>query len=292
MVGIDPSLERLPREILQQAEAAGGTYLEVAERALTCFGLELIEATADYAVAVKPQLAYFERYGSHGLRALERIVAAARAKDLIVIADGKRNDIGSTAEAYATAYLEDGPLAADALSVNPYLGEDGIKPFIARCRDRGRGIFVLVKTSNPSSGRFQDLVAAGRPVFEHVGLAVESWNDEKGDRGFGAVGAVVGATYPEELARLRSLMPSTLFLVPGFGAQGAAARDVVPAFDEQGYGALINSSRAIMYAYEKAPHLRPHEAQARAAQEARAAINRALDEGGKLPAAWGGKAGG
>lgn len=287
VVGIDPSLERLPKALLQEAEAAGGNALEVAGRALTRFGIELIEATAEYAAAVKPQLAYFERYGSYGLRAFEQIVAAARSAGLIVIADGKRNDIGSTADAYAAAYLEDGPLAVDALTVNAYLGEDGVTPFIARCRENGRGIFVLVKTSNPSSGQFQDRLIDSSPLYEWVGRAVEAWNTEVGVRGFGPVGAVVGATYPGELAKLRQLMPRTPFLVPGYGAQGGTAQDVVPAFDDTGYGALINSSRAIMYAYEKEPDLSRQEAQARAAEQARDAINGALQEAGKLPPTWG-----
>lgn len=287
VVGIDPSLERLPRALVAEAEAAGGSGLEVAEHALTRFGIELIEATAQYAAAVKPQLAYFERYGSYGLRAFERIVAEARAAGLIVIADGKRNDIGSTAEAYASAYLEQGPLAVDALTINAYLGEDGVAPFVARCKENDRGVFVLVKTSNPSSGQFQDLTVAGSPLYEVVGRTVEGWNNETGVRGFGSVGAVVGATYPEELARLRDLMPHTLFLVPGFGAQGGTAADVVPAFNAQGYGALINSSRAIMYAFEKDPGSSVQEAQARAAKDARDAINSVLEQAGKLPTAWG-----
>lgn len=286
VVGIDPALERLPRPLLRAAEEAGGDLWEVAERALTQFGVALIEATAAYAVAVKPQLAYFERYGWRGLRALERIMRAAKEAGLLVIADGKRNDIGPTAEAYADAYLGDGPLAADALTVNPYLGRDGIEPFVARCTERGRGVFVLVKTSNPSSGEVQDLPVDGKPLYVRMGEAVRRWNRAVGERGYGCVGAVVGATYPAQLAELRALMPETLFLVPGFGAQGGTAEDVVGAFDPKtGYGGLVNASRAIMYAYEGAdlPAERYAEAQSEAARAARDAINAALAKAGRLP---------
>lgn len=287
VVGIDPALERLPKELLQEAEAAGGDRWEVAERAITRFGIELIAATAEYAVAIKPQLAYFERYGWRGLRAFERIVQEARASGLLVIADGKRNDIGSTAEAYAEAYLGDAPFAVDALTVNAYLGKDGVEPFISRGEASGRGLFVLVKTSNPSSGELQDLVAEGERLYIRVGRAVQGWNLPPGKRGFGSVGAVVGATYPEQLAELRRLMPNTLFLVPGFGAQGGTATDVVGAFDsDTGYGGLINSSRAIMYAYEANPGMERTAAQGEAARQARDAINAALEAAGRLPKAF------
>lgn len=289
VVGIDPSLERLPQAMLREAEVAGGSALKVAERALTQFGTELVQATASYAVAVKPQLAFFERYGSYGMRAFETIVRVAKEHGLLVIADGKRNDIGSTAEAYAAAYLEDGPLAVDALTVNAYLGSDGIGPFLKRCKANGRGVFILVKTSNPSSGEFQDAIVDRQPLYERMGLAVQAWNEPIGARGFGAAGAVVGATYPDQLAEMRRVMPNALFLVPGYGAQGGTADDVVPAFNEQGYGGLINSSRGIMYAYDQFPEMGVGEAQAKAAQEARNAINVALRKAGRLPRAFGGR---
>lgn len=290
VVGIDPSLDRLPRPILEAAEAAGGNRHEIAGRALARFGIDLLQATAPYAAAIKPQLAYFERHGSYGIRAFEEIVREARQCGLLVIADGKRNDIGSTAEAYADAYLgADGPLSVDALTINAYLGSDGVEPFLKQCREHGRGVFVLVKTSNPSSGQFQDLVVDDEPVYCRVGRAVEAWGQPIGRRGFGSAGAVVGATYPSQLDELRRLMPHALFLVPGYGAQGGTADDVVPAFaSESGYGALINSSRGIMYAYETDAQASSHtEAQLRAAQAARDAINEALDRAGRLPEAFG-----
>lgn len=273
--------------MLQAAEEAGGSRLEIAERALTQFGCDVVEAVAPYAVAVKPQLAYFEPYGSYGLRAYETIVAAAREAGLLVVADGKRNDIGSTAEAYAAAFLgEESPLSADAVTVNAYLGDDGIEPFLAQAREHGKGIFVLVKTSNPSSGQFQDLEADGRPVYEHVAGAVERWNQPIGESGYGQAGAVVGATYPEQLGQLRATMPHAVFLVPGFGAQGGTADDVVGAFDENGLGAVVNSARQVIFAYrdpawQGADH---REAQATAARTARDQLNAALQRAGRGPA--------
>lgn len=288
VVGIDPALERLPASLLNEARRGGGGTYAAAGRALSRFGIELLHAAAPYAVAIKPQLAYFERYGSYGLQALEEIVAAARAAGLLVIADGKRNDIGSTAEAYAAAYLgDDSPLAVDALTVNAYLGSDGVEPFLQLCRKNGRGIFVLVKTSNPSSGQFQDLKLEDEPLYRHVARAVETWTQPVGAGGYGVCGAVVGATYPRQLAELREAMPHAMFLVPGFGAQGGTADDVAAAFSpETGYGALINSSRAIMYAYEKKDDVPFTQAQADAARAARDAINEALDRSGRKPRAF------
>ena len=238
------------------------------------FGCDIVEAVAPYAVAVKPQLAYFEPYGSYGLRAYETIVAAAREAGLLVVADGKRNDIGSTAEAYAAAFLgEESPLAADAVTVNAYLGEDGVAPFLALAREHGKGIFVLVKTSNPSSGQFQDLVADGRPIYEHVAAAVEQWSTPVGESGYGPAGAVVGATYPEQLRQLRTAMPHAVFLVPGFGAQGGTADDVVGAFDENGLGAVVNSSRQVIFAYRDAGWQGADYREAQAAAACTARIN-------------------
>lgn len=287
MVGIDPRLDLLPPSVLWAAEEAGGSFLEVAERALTQFGLDIVEAVAPFAVAVKPQLAYFEPYGSYGMRAYETIVAAAREAGLLVVADGKRNDIGSTAEAYAAAFLgEASPLTADAVTVNAYLGDDGVEPFLLQAREHGKGIFVLVKTSNPSSGQFQDLVAAGRPIYEHVAAAVEHWSTPIGESGYGPAGAVVGATYPEQLGQLRASMPHAVFLVPGFGAQGGTADDVVGAFDENGLGAVVNSSRQVIFAYRNAEWqgVDHREAQAAAARTARDQLNEALQRAGRGPA--------
>lgn len=289
VVGIDPSWDRLPLSLRAAAEQRGGSKPEQVGWALARFGIDLLHATADHAAAIKPQLAYFERYGSAGMQALEEIIREAKQCGMLVIADGKRNDIGSTAEAYADAYLGmDGPLAVDALTINAYLGSDGVMPFLHKCKENGKGVFILVKTSNPSSGEFQDVSVNGEPLYETVGQAVNRWNDTVGAAGFGPAGAVIGATYPKQLEQLRALMPKSIFLVPGFGAQGGTAADVVPAFcRKSGYGALINSSRGIMYAYEQnKTAATPQDAQRQAAMDASAAINEALQQAGRLPASF------
>ncbi len=208
--------------------------------------------------AVKFQAAFYEALGPGGLAAMADSLAYARSKGLIAIVDGKRNDIGSTAEAYAQAYLgevgfEDrveAPWDADALTINPYLGVDGIAPFVEVARKRDRGLFVLVRTSNPSAREIQDLVADGRPVYRHVAELVKTWSAPDRDAsGYGLLGAVVGATYPEQLAELREAMPGVIFLVPGYGAQGGTARDVAAAFDANGLGAVVNNSRGLTFAY-------------------------------------------
>ncbi len=209
--------------------------------------------------AVKPQAAFFEQLGPRGMAALAEVIGYAQSKRLLVILDGKRNDIGSTAAAYAQGILGRAQSAwgADAVTVNPYLGDDSLKPFVDTATQRGAGVFVLVKTSNPGGKMFQDLICDGRAIYEHVGAYVETLaRQTAGSGGYGAVGAVVGATYPEQLAQLRAQMPHTWFLVPGFGSQGAGARDVAGAFDEHGNGAIINNSRGIIFA-----HRRPEYAQ-------------------------------
>ena len=211
--------------------------------------------------AVKPQAAYYEMYGWQGVKALTETIAYAKAKGMFVITDGKRNDIGTTMEAYATAHLGATDVAggsieafgADALTVNGYLGSDGIKPLAGICKERDKGIFVLVKTSNPSSGELQDMkLENGATVYEQMGRMCESWGEElMGKYGYSAVGAVVGATYPGQLAEMREKAPHTFFLVPGYGAQGGGAEDAKNAFDKNGLGAIINSSRGIMCAWKK-----------------------------------------
>jgi orotidine-5'-phosphate decarboxylase len=211
---------------------------------------------------VKPQAAFFEQLGPLGCVALGNVMAYAASKGLLVILDGKRNDIGSTAQAYAEAYLGPGdasPWGADALTVSPYLGDDSLKPFVEVAQARGAGIFVLVKTSNPGGKRFQDLVADGRPLYRHVAEYVQSLatltrRASEGDStelSYGLVGAVVGATYPQQLAELRQAMPHTWLLIPGFGAQGGTAKDCAAAFDEQGLGAIVNNSRGIIFAHSR-----------------------------------------
>lgn len=260
VAGLDPKLDFIPEPITKAAFDEFGQTLEGAAEALYRFNAALIDALWDIVPAVKPQCAYYEMYGWPGVRALARTISYAKEKGMFVITDGKRNDIGSTMEAYAAAHLgtvkvgeaSAAPFDGDALTVNGYLGSDGITPLISVCRDEDRGIFVLVKTSNPSSGELQDRLCGARPVYELMGDFCESWGRElPGKYGYSGVGAVVGATYPEQLSELRKKLPHTFFLVPGYGAQGGGAADVAGAFDERGMGAVINSSRAIMCAYRK-----------------------------------------
>lgn len=250
LVGLDPRVESLPPSL--SAGVAAGDY-EAAARAYQEFCERVIDVVAPLVPAVKPQAAFFEELGPPGMAALAKTIYYARDKGLLVIIDGKRNDIGTTAAAYARAYLgapPGSPWGADALTVSPYLGDDSLTPFVELCQSRGAGIFVLVKTSNPGGGLFQDLVADGRPVYYHVAQRVETLaRQTAGKCGYGAVGAVVGATYPEQLSQLRGEMPHAWFLVPGFGAQGGGAKDVAGAFDARGLGAIVNNSRGIIFAY-------------------------------------------
>jgi orotidine-5'-phosphate decarboxylase len=238
---------------------------------------EIVEACAPCVVAIKPQLAFFEARGVDGLRALVEVLKLARALDLITIADAKRGDIGPTSAAYAEAFLGDGDFACDAITVNPYLGSDALAPFVARVHD-GRGLFVLVKTSNPSSGEFQDRAAPDRPLWELVAERVHGWgSDFIGAHDLTPVGAVVGATYPDHARCARALMPNSVILVPGYGAQGASADDAVAAARPDGLGVIVNASRSLMYAYLKQPGSRPGGAAAAAAEAMRDEVNLALD---------------
>ncbi len=257
LVGIDPRPAQLPPGFLDKF----GSGRVATARAFAAFGREVVEVVAPLVPAVKFQAAFYEALGPEGLQALHETATLARRLGLIVIIDGKRNDIGSTAEAYAQAYLDAAPGAeaagdgpawdADALTVTPYLGGDGIEPFLKVARARNNGIFVLVRTSNPSAGDFQDLIADGRPLYRHVAERVAAWAaPDPGACGYGLLGAVVGATYPTQLAELRVAMPDVVFLVPGYGAQGGSAADVAAAFDDQGLGAIINNSRGVTFAYE------------------------------------------
>jgi orotidine-5'-phosphate decarboxylase len=250
LVGLDPRLESLPAALRRGAADEAAAY-----RAF-CFGV--IDVVAPLVPAVKPQAAFFEQLGPAGMQALYDVIAYARSRGLLVILDGKRNDIGSTAQGYAEGYL--GPPGAstwgcDALTVSPYLGDDSLTPFVETAQARGAGLFVLVKTSNPGGGRFQDLVAGGKPLYRHVADYVESLADAtRRTSPYGLVGAVVGATYPAQLAELRQAMPHTWFLIPGYGAQGGTAQDCAAAFDDGGTGAIINSSRAILFAHARPPY--------------------------------------
>lgn len=268
LVGLDPRWEELPAEIRQRAAGRHAVAQEAAASAYEEFCLRLIDVVAPLVPAVKPQAAFFEEQGPAGCLALSRVIRSARAQGLLVICDAKRSDIGTTAQAYARAYLagEDpqaAPWGADALTVNPYLGKDSLEPFVELARDRGAGIYVLVRTSNPGARLFQDRSTAGVPLYEAVAQLVEDFARECVDTdGYGCVGAVVGATYPAELVALRGLMPHAPLLVPGYGSQGGTAHDVAGAFDARGLGALINNSRGINYAYRMTPwkdRFAPHE---------------------------------
>jgi orotidine-5'-phosphate decarboxylase len=243
---------------------------------LSRFCCAIVEACAPAVCAIKPQLAFFEARGMEGMRAFVEVIGLARRLGLLTIADAKRGDIGSTSAAYAEAFLGEGDFGCDAVTVNPYLGSDSIAPFVTRVRE-GRGLFVLVKTSNPSSGEFQDRVADGAPVWEWVARRVEGWGgDYVGPSGLSPVGAVVGATYPDHAARARELMPHATILVPGYGAQGASAAEAVRAARADGSGVVVNASRSLMYAYLKRPGVGPAEATAAAAEAMRLELNGAL----------------
>jgi orotidine-5'-phosphate decarboxylase len=244
-VGLDPRAEHLPPEILRDHDAGP----EEAARAFQAFGEEVLDLVAPMAAAVKPQAAFFEALGPPGFAALFEVCAAARRLGLLVIADVKRGDIGSTAEAYAQAWLKkrgDQPPVADACTVNPYLGSDGIRPFIETAVAEGGGLFVLVRTSNASAGEIQDrMLADGGTVSQHVARLVSGWNRPVGMTGYGPVGAVVGATVPQQLAEFRRVLSASIILVPGYGAQGGTARDVVRGCDARGLGILVNASRSV-----------------------------------------------
>jgi len=256
VVGIDPRPEELPPGFLEQFPGNRDGVTEALRR----FGCDVIDVVSPMVAAVKFQSAFYEAYGPAGFAALHATVAYAREKDLVVILDGKRNDIGSTAEAYARGYLGKVPIGGafestwqvDAITVNPYLGSDGIAPFIKVAAREHKGIFVLVRSSNTSAGEFQDLIVDGRPLYRHVAERLQRWAiPHRSEAGYSLVGAVVGATFPQQLAELREALPGVLLLVPGYGIQGGTGSDVAPAFDENGLGALINNSRGITFAYER-----------------------------------------
>ena len=248
-VGLDPRWGSLPESIRSGIDDQDRK--SVAE-ATECYCRHVIDAVAEFAPVVKPQAAFFEQLGPAGMVALGSVIQYARQAGLLVLLDGKRGDIGTTAEAYADAYLGDSSAwQCDALTVNPYLGDDTLKPFVDQCQSRFAGIFVLVKTSNPGSGFLQDKVVDGRMVYEHMAALVQQLGQQSvGSSGYGSIGAVVGATYPEQLAKLRAQMTNTWILIPGYGAQGGTASDVAHGFDKNGLGAIVNSSRGIIFAYQ------------------------------------------
>ena len=261
VAGLDPKLDYVPQYIREKCFEQYGRTLEGAAEALYEFNTGLIDALCDIVPAVKPQMAYYEMYGWQGVRTFARTVEYAKSKGVYVITDGKRNDIGATMEAYAAGHLGTTDVGgesfdafgADALTVNGYLGTDGIDPLLKVCAEKDKGIFVLVKTSNKSSGELQNLLLeGGESIYGRMACMCDEWGKElPGQFGFTGVGAVVGATYPEQLTELRREHPSLFFLVPGYGAQGGGAQGLAGAFNQDGIGAVVNSSRAIMCAYKK-----------------------------------------
>ena len=259
VVGLDPMLDYVPEHIKQAAYAEYGETLAGAAEAIWQFNKAIIDTTYDLIPAVKPQIAMYEQFGVEGVMAFKKTVDYAKSKDLVIIGDVKRGDIGSTSAAYAVGHLGKVQVGSktyagfdeDFATVNPYLGTDGIKPFVDVCKEEKKGIFVLVKTSNPSSGEFQDQLVDGKPLYEMVAQKVNEWGSECMGDSYSYVGCVVGATYPEMGKVLRKLMPKTYILVPGYGAQGGKAENLVHYFNEDGLGAIVNSSRGIIAAYKQ-----------------------------------------
>lgn len=259
VVGLDPMLNYIPEHIQKKAFEQYGETLEGAAEAVWQYNKEIVDCVCDLIPAVKPQIAMYEQFGIPGLAAFKKTVDYCHEKDLVVIGDIKRGDIGSTSEAYAVGHLGKVQVGSksyygfdeDFATVNPYLGSDGAKPFIKVCKEEKKGIFILVKTSNPSSGEFQDRIIDGRPLYEWVGEQVAAWGEEHMGDSYSYVGAVVGATYPEMGKVLRKVMPKSFILVPGYGAQGGKGKDLVHFFNEDGLGAIVNSSRGIIAAYKQ-----------------------------------------
>ncbi len=263
-VGLDPMLNYIPEHVTKKAYNEFGETLEGAAEAIWQFNKEIVDHVYDLIPSVKPQIAMYEQFGIEGLKVYVKTVNYCQEKGLLVIGDAKRGDIGSTSAAYAVGHLGKvkvgnnvfSGFGTEFLTVNPYLGTDGVKPFVDVCREEDKGLFVLVKTSNPSSGEFQDKLIDGRPLYELVAQKVVEWGAESMDGTYSNVGAVVGATYPEMSRILRNLMPNTYFLVPGYGAQGGTAEDLKPCFNEDGLGAIVNSSRGIIAAYKTEAYAR------------------------------------
>lgn len=262
VVGLDPSFKLIPDTIKQKFSASQKQALEYASRVILEFNTQVIDLITPYVSIVKPQIAFYELYGWWGVWAYAETIQYARQKGLIVIGDVKRGDVPSTAEAYANAHIGEVhidniveiPFAADAITVNPLLGTDSLIPFLQTARKHNKGIFILVKTSNPSSGEFQDIMCGTKKLHEIIAEKTHAWGkDFIGKQGYSAVGAVVGATFSHEISKLRKIMPAAYFLVPGYGAQGATAKDIAHCFNPDGLGAIISASRSILYAYNISP---------------------------------------
>lgn len=288
-LGLDTRLEYLPECMIKNYDPVKDDY-KGAGRLILEFNKALIDGLCDIVPCVKLQVAYYEMYGHHGMKAYYKTIDYAARKGLIVIADAKRNDIGATCAAYANAYLgvtpiiEKSPFSADFVTVTPYLGSDGILPFTDVCESNNKGIFVLVKTSNPSSGEFQDILVDGQPLYALVGEKVQQWGKNLiGKYGYSSVGAVVGATYSDQADRLRRQLPSVFFLIPGYGAQGASGKDITACFDQRGLGGVVNASRSIICAHKKEKHSSKHfvDAARYAALDMKHDILSSLKEAGK-----------
>ncbi len=303
IVGLDPRIEQIPEHIKEEAKEKYGNNFKSVASAFMRFNEEIIKNVKDIVPAVKPQSAFYEPYGSEGIKALEYTIDFARKNGLIVILDAKRNDIGSTSKAYADSYLgevkkfngeTETSFSVDAITVNPYLGSDGIIPFLEVCKEFGKGIFILDKTSNPSSGEFQDKrFENGNKLSEEVAIKINEWGKELiGERGYSSIGAVVGVTYPEDAQKLRELMPVAIFLAPGYGTQGGKGEDIPNFLNKDCYGVVVSSSRGIIFAYLKDPYkneFTPEEfgkAARQAAINMREDILNALEKYNKLPDNW------
>lgn len=263
VVGLDPRLDYVPAFVKERAYAKYGKTLKGAAKAMLAYNKMIIDEIYDLVPAVKPQIAMYERYGVSGLKCYVKTIEYAKKRGLVVIGDIKRSDIASTAEAYSDGHIGRAFVEGigyevfkeDFITLNPYLGSDSITPFLKDCSEYEKGLFVLAKTSNPNSGEIQDLIVDGAPLYEKVGKLISKWGEELiGVNGFSEVGAVVGATHPEQAKRLREIMPNTFFLVPGYGAQGGKAEDLAVCFNNDGLGAVVNSSRGIIAAYMKEPY--------------------------------------
>ena len=290
VVGLDPMLNYIPQQVKEKAFQEFGETLEGAAEAIWQYNKEIVDCTWDLIPAVKPQIAMYEQFGIEGMKAFKRTVDYCKSKGLVVIGDVKRGDIGSTSAAYATGHLGKVQVGSktysafdeDFATVNPYLGSDGIKPFLEVCKEEKKGLFILVKTSNPSSGEFQDQLINGKPLYELVGEKVAQWGEECMGEQYSYIGAVVGATYPEMGKVLRKVMPKSYILVPGYGAQGGKGADLVHFFHEDGLGAIVNSSRGIIAAYKQEKYAKfgaEHfgEASRAAVEDMVADINQALE---------------
>ena len=292
VVGLDPMLSYVPEQVQKKAFEEFGETLEGAAEAIWQFNKAIVDAVWDLIPAVKPQIAMYEQFGVPGMAAYEKTVSYCQEKGLVVIGDIKRGDIGSTSEAYAVGHLGKVQVGSrswsgfheDFATVNPYLGSDGVKPFLKVCKEEKKGIFILVKTSNPSSGEFQDQMVDGRPLYELVGEKVAQWGEEVMGDDYSYVGAVVGATYPEMGKVLRRVMPRSYILVPGYGAQGGKGKDLVHFFNEDGLGAIVNSSRGIIAAYRQEQYA-SYGAENFAEASRQAVLDMAADIRGALEAA-------